>query len=76
MISNLVNKKLQRTYFPISHEVKTTRQGNWSFNTIYEEKCFSSKIGQKMRQETSSRSLFFLKKKKKEALYEVKASGL
>ena len=67
----MLNKQLQYTYYPISHEVKATRQKNLVSYRIKEEKYFSLKFMLKMRQEVPD--LFFFKKK---ALYEVTVSGL
>ena len=46
----MVNKQLQHTHCPISHEVKTTNNETWSVNRMYKEKYYYSKIIQKVRQ--------------------------
>ena len=56
---NQVNKQLQYTHCPISHEVKATRHKTWSINVT--RKIFFFKIMQKMRQEASSRRFFIFK---------------
>ena len=48
---SLVKKQLQYIYCPISHEVKQTDNETWSINRIKQEKYFSWKIMQKMKQE-------------------------
>ena len=48
MTSNLVNKQLQDTYWPISQEVKPIIQEIWSVNVMLHEKDFSWKIIHKM----------------------------
>ena len=53
----MLNKQLQYTYYPISHEVKATRQKNLVSYRIKEEKYFSLKFMLKMRQEVPD--LFF-----------------
>ena len=50
MTSQPGKKQLQYTYYPISHEVKTTRHEIWSVNRIQQEKYFHSKVMQKMSQ--------------------------
>ena len=59
----MVNKQLQYTYWPITHEVKVTRQKRLGLLIEYNKRnIFLQKLGRKWGREISSRPLFiFLK---------------
>ena len=48
---NLVKKQSQYSYCLLSHQERQSDNEIWSVNRIWQEKYFSSKIMQKMRQE-------------------------